>query len=159
MNKWDKNYLKLAEHISGWSKDPSTKVGCVVVSNSGQILATGYNGFPRGVEDSEERLNERKMKYQMVVHAEMNAIYNATYHGISLRGSKMYVWGLSCCSECAKGIIQAGVHRVIAVSTKEASRWAAANNLAIQMLEEGNVYYEIWDKDFNCRTRVCGEGS
>ena len=72
--KWDLRFLKLAEHISNWSKDPSTKVGCIIVGEDREIRSTGFNGFPRGIEDSEERLNDRTQKYPLICHAEENAI-------------------------------------------------------------------------------------
>ena len=119
MTDWDQRYLDLAQHISSWSKDPSRKIGAVVVSDTGQILSVGYNGFPRGIKD-DERLNFREEKYALVVHAEMNAIYNATLNGISLRGSNLYVWGLPVCSDCARGVIQVGIKRVIMNEPTEA---------------------------------------
>ena len=60
--KWDQRFLKLAEHISGWSKDPSTKVGCVVVGEDREIRSTGFNGFPRGIADDAARLEDREQK-------------------------------------------------------------------------------------------------
>lgn len=112
MTDWDHRYLDLAKHISTWSKDPSRQIGAVVVSDSGQILSVGYNGFPRGIED-DHRLNDREKKYELVVHAEMNAIYNATLNGISLRNSTLYVWGLPVCNDCSRGVIQVGIRRVV----------------------------------------------
>ena len=67
--KWDKRFLDLAAHISTWSKDPSTKVGCVVVGEDREIRSTGFNGFPRGIEDDEERLSDREQKYPLICHA------------------------------------------------------------------------------------------
>ena len=58
--KWDLRFIELAKHISLWSKDPSTKVGCVVVGEDREIRSTGFNGFPRGIDDDEERLNDRE---------------------------------------------------------------------------------------------------
>ena len=111
-NKWDERYMAMAKEVAQWSKDPNTKVGAVAVGEKGQILSQGYNGFPRGIKDSSQRLNDRETKYQFVVHAEMNVIYNATYSGVSLDGAKLYVYGLPVCSECAKGIIQVGIKEV-----------------------------------------------
>lgn len=111
-NKWNERYMSLAKEVSLWSKDPNTKVGAVAVGEKGQILSQGFNGFPRGILDTSERLNDRETKYQYVVHAEMNVIYNATYSGVSLDGAKLYVYGLPVCSECAKGIIQVGISEV-----------------------------------------------
>jgi dCMP deaminase len=107
---WHQRFIKLAKEYSTWSKDPSTQVGAVAIDpNTRRVLSGGYNGFPRGIEDTDERLNDRDLKHSLVVHAEMNLIYNATRSGISLEGSHLYVWGLPVCSECAKGIIQTGV--------------------------------------------------
>jgi dCMP deaminase len=113
INKWYKRYLKLAKEVATWSKDPNTQVGAVVVGSKGQILSQGYNGFPRGISDSSKRLNDRDTKLSLIVHAEMNAIYNATYSGVSLDGSTIFIHGLPACSECAKGIIQVGIKRVV----------------------------------------------
>jgi len=74
--KWQIRYLRLAQHISEWSKDPSTKVGAVAVGQHGQILSQGYNGFPRGVTDLEDRLEVRDSKYLYTIHAEMNCVFN-----------------------------------------------------------------------------------
>lgn len=112
MTDWNLRFMYLAKQVSTWSKDPSKKIGAVVVGSKRQILSTGYNGFPRGIEDTDERLNDRDLKYKYVVHAEMNAIYNATYTGTSLDGASMYVYGLPICHECAKGIIQVGIKEV-----------------------------------------------
>jgi dCMP deaminase len=111
-NTWNTRYMAMAKEISLWSKDPNTKVGAVAVGTKGQILSQGYNGFPRGIFDTEERLNDRPTKYKYVVHAEMNVIYNATYSGVSLDGAKLFVYGLPVCNECCKGIIQVGIKEV-----------------------------------------------
>ncbi len=113
MNKYDERYLELAKHIAGWSKDPSTGVGAVAIGDKGQVLAQGYNGFPRGVQDSKERYDNKNVKYRYVVHAEMNCIYNAGYNGASLDGATLFVYGLPVCNDCAKGIIQVGIERVV----------------------------------------------
>ena len=72
--KWDKRFLALAEHIARWSKDPSTKIGAVIVDPNKRVVSLGYNCFPRGVEDSEERLENREVKYKIIVHCERNAL-------------------------------------------------------------------------------------
>ena len=111
--KWHARYLSLAREVSTWSKDPSTKIGSVAVGENGQILSQGYNGFPRGIEDTEERLHNREEKYNYVVHAEKNCIYNACLNGVSLKGSNVFVHGLPVCNECCKGLLQVGVKGVI----------------------------------------------
>lgn len=118
-NKWTIRYMDLAKDISTWSQDPSTKVGAVVVGQNGQIVCQGYNGFPRGVKDSQDRLNVREEKYKYMVHAEMNCIYNACHNGSSLKDTTLYVYGLPVCSECAKGVAQVGISKVIMQHPKE----------------------------------------
>jgi dCMP deaminase len=142
MTNWDKRYMELACCVASWSKDPSSKIGAVAVNEKGQILTTGYNGFPRGIAD-DERLNDRPTKYKYIVHAEMNAIYNATYNGVSLDGSTMYVAGLPCCSECAKGIIQVGVKRVVMNGDIYNERWSGSVELTLSMFNEAGVEWEI----------------
>jgi dCMP deaminase len=105
--------MKLAREISTWSKDPSSKIGAVIVNDDRRILATGYNGFPKGIEDTEERLNDREQKYPRIVHAEMNALMNALYSGVSVKDATIYVYGLPVCPECTKSLIQAGIKRVV----------------------------------------------
>ena len=73
---WDARYLKIAKDVSEWSKDPSTKVGAVIVGDKHQIVSQGYNGFPRGFKDSLDRLENKPVKYQYTIHAEANALYN-----------------------------------------------------------------------------------
>ena len=141
-NKWDKRYIGLAKHIATWSKDPSTKIGAVAIGEKGQVLAQGYNGFPRGIEDSDERYFNRETKYKYVVHAEMNCIYNATYNGVSLQGSTIYISGLPVCHECAKGLIQVGVKRVVYHSDMIPAKWAESNEQTIELFNEANISYD-----------------
>lgn len=137
---WISKYINLAKEIASWSKDPSRRIGAVAVSGKGQVLATGYNGFPRGMFDSPERYNDRSLKYKYVVHAEMNCIYNATYNGVSLDGASLFVWGLPPCSECAKGIIQVGIKNVY-YSTKEdiPEQWLTSLQLTQEMFTEVKI--------------------
>lgn len=140
---WDNRYLDLAETVSSWSKDPSRKIGAVAVGSKGQILSQGYNGFPRGIDDSDERYNNTETKYSYVVHAEMNVIYNATYNGVSLDGCTLYVTGLPLCSECAKGVIQTGIKRVVMRCIDVPKRWNSSFALTIQMLEQAGIEWEL----------------
>lgn len=141
-NKWDNRYMEMAMLVATWSKDPSSKIGAVAVNEKGQILTTGYNGFPRGIAD-DDRLNDRPVKYKYIVHAEQNAIYNATYNGVSLYGSTMYVAGLPCCSDCAKGIIQVGVRRVVMNGDPLNGRWAESTRLTLDMFKEAGVEWKF----------------
>ena len=116
--KWDIRFLKLATHISEWSKDPSTKVGCVVVGPDREIRSTGFNGFPRGIQDSDDRLTNRDLKYPLICHAEENAIMHAARIGLALKGCTAYVtW--PPCTRCARSLIQAGVSEIVIPSGLE----------------------------------------
>jgi dCMP deaminase len=147
MNKWDQRYLALAKEVSTWSKDPSTQVGAVTVGSKKEVLSQGFNGFPRGIKDSDERYNNRETKYKLVVHAEMNAIYNATYSGTSLDGATLYVYGLPICSECAKGIIQVGIKKVVVEKSKELDNWNESVQLSKKMFDEAGVELIINNKN------------
>lgn len=143
---WRDRYLDLAKQVSTWSKDPSRKIGAVAVGSKGQILSQGFNGFPRGILDSADRYNDRATKYKLVVHAEMNVIYNATFNGVSLDGASLYVYGLPVCSECAKGIIQVGIKEVF-IYTDDAvpAIWTEAYDLTSTMFNESGVDF-CWIK-------------
>ena len=146
---WGDRYLALAKHVSTWSKDPNTQVGAVVVGSKGQILAQGYNGFPRGIKDTPKRLNDRETKLKLVVHAEMNAIFNASYSGTSLDGATLYVYGLPICSECAKGIIQVGIKKVVISKTclEKSERWTESWKLSSQMFKEAGITVLVNDDE------------
>jgi dCMP deaminase len=141
-NKWDIRYLDLAKEIASWSKDPSKQIGAVAIGEKGQVLAQGYNGFPRGIDDSEEKYLDKETKYKYVVHAEMNCIYNATYNGVSLQRATLYISGLPTCSECAKGLIQVGVKRVVYQADDIPNIWAESNKRTIDMFSEADISYE-----------------
>lgn len=138
---WNDRYMAMAKEIAKWSKDPNTQVGAVAVGSKGQILSQGYNGFPRGILDYAERLNDRETKYKYVVHAEMNVIYNATYSGVSLDGARLYVYGLPVCSECAKGIIQVGIKDVYVSQEclELRSNWLKSFEQTVEMFSEAGL--------------------
>ena len=147
-DKWDQFFLGLAEYYASASKDPSTKVGAVLVEPSTKtVVGVGYNGFARGVLDSDERLNNRDLKYKLVVHAEVNAILSARHRA---RGTKLYVWpsfSIPCiCHDCCKTAIQAGVTEVIGREpspeyAERAKRWQESIALSKMMLDEAGVAY------------------
>src|SRR6056300_257865 len=143
LDKWDQRFLKLAEEVASWSKDPSRKIGAVAIGAKGQVLAQGFNGFPRGIDDSEERYNDRERKYELVVHAEMNVIYNATYSGVSLDGATLYVTGLPVCSECAKGIVQVGIKRVIMRDMEIPDSWQESWRKTQVMFNETGIQFKF----------------
>jgi dCMP deaminase len=145
--KWDQRYLRLAYEVSQWSKDPSSKIGAVTVGSKGQVLSQGFNGFPRGLKDDFTRLHDRETKYKFVVHAEMNAIYNATYNGTSLDGATLYVYGLPICSECAKGVIQVGIKRVVMPNQKVDGKWLGSWMQSEAFFDEAGVNFDFIDFD------------
>ena len=108
--KWSTRFLDLADHVASWSKDPSRKIGAVIVRPDRTIVSVGYNGFPRGVDDSPERYEDRSVKYSFVCHAEMNAITSSRE---ALHDCTLYVSPLYPCKDCAKMIIQCGIRRVV----------------------------------------------
>jgi dCMP deaminase len=135
--KWDRRFLEMARLVSSWSKDPSTKIGVVLVKDR-KVVATGYNGFPTGIAD-DDRLDDRERKYALVVHAEMNALLQA---GRDAEGSTLYLWGFSgCpCQNCTKHIIQAGVKKVVYYDgPTPPERWAAELEAARNTLGEASV--------------------
>ena len=142
--KWDERYLRLAKEVSTWSKDPSKQVGAIAIGGKGQVLAQGYNGFPRGIDDSKERYNDRTSKYRYVVHAEANCIYNATWNGASLKGAAMYVYGLPACNECVKAMVQVGIKRIIMPFEADIPEvWQESCEKAKELCEEAGVQYSM----------------
>lgn len=135
---WDQRFLQLASHIAAWSKDPGTKVGAIAVRDR-RVLATGFNGIPSGVADTEMRLNNRDVKLSITVHAEANCIAYAARHGVCLAGATMYVWPLMSCSQCAALLIQADIAQVIVPDFVEPIRWQASFDAARELFIEAGV--------------------
>lgn len=136
MADWDKRFVDLAFHVSGWSKDRSTGVGCVIVGPNNEIRAMGYNGFPRGIDDDKPERHERPIKYKWTEHAERNAIYNAARCGTQLDGCRMFTQ-LYPCSDCARGIIQSGIVEVVTIEPDwEHDRWGDDFRLVRTMFGE-----------------------
>ena len=139
--KWHTRFMDMAKMVSTWSKDPSSQIGAVAVNDERRILATGYNGFPKGIADTDERLNDKDQKYPRIIHAEMNALMNALYAGVSLKDSTLYVYGLPVCPSCTKCIIQAGVKRVVipAMRTDKGNWQQVWEEQSLPMFKESSV--------------------
>lgn len=141
--KWDRRFLDLAAHIGDWSKDPSTKVGAVVVGPDREIRSTGYNGPTPGMDDDAPAIWARPRKYLLVEHAERNATYFAALNGVSLRGCTIYVHAspaLPPCADCARGIIRAGLSRVVMVVPETIpDRWRDSCDAAREMFTAASV--------------------
>jgi len=139
---WFQRFMGLAVNVSSWSKDPSTRVGAVIVNEDRRVIGLGYNGFAKGVKDTPERLADRPTKYALVVHAEMNAILNAV---VSVRGCAL-VTTMYPCSECAKLIAQAGIACVACPAVREPRHaddtWKRNSALAKVTLIESGVWVD-----------------
>lgn len=109
---WDEKHMKLALLVSERSKDRSRKTAAVIVDQNESEIATGYNGFPRGVDDNVDSRHERPAKYKWTEHAERNAIYNAARSGIRTEGCRMYMPWYPC-MDCARAVIQAGIGELV----------------------------------------------
>lgn len=133
--RWDKRYLLLAKHVSGWSKDPSTKIGAVIVSPHNTIVSVGYNGLAAGVADYTDRLEDREYKYANIIHGEMNAILHAP---AGVHKCTLYTWPFMCCSRCAAMIVQAGISRHVAPISYN-TRWKESFEMATNTLTEAGV--------------------
>jgi dCMP deaminase len=133
--KWDGRFLALAQHIAQWSKDPSTKTGAVIVDPDFRVVSVGYNGLPRGVADTPERLENREVKYKIIVHCERNALLFA--HG-PVKGCTLYTWPFMSCSVCASMVIQAGIRRAVAPSSDN-PRWVEDFKLSRELFSEAGV--------------------
>ena len=145
INKWDYRFMDLAKLVASWSKDPSTQVGAVIVDRDNIVQGMGYNGFPRGVKDTEERYANREWKYPLVVHAEANAILNAGKK--RSKGARIYVYPTlmmpAACPECAKLIVQSGITEIIYFV--EGERIPGRN-------------YDLWEKQAKFTSIILGEG-
>lgn len=140
-DKWDRRFMEMADLVSTWSKDPGTKVGCVIVSGR-KIVATGYNGLPEGIADLSDRLDNRDWKLSVTVHAEVNAIINAGKHGAKTEGCTIYTT-FPPCSSCSAAIIQAGIVRVVCPSyLKSPDRWRDNFFLGWSLLREAGISIE-----------------
>lgn len=143
---WDQYFIDIAEVVRQKSKDPSSKIGAVIVGADRQVLSTGYNGFPRGISELDDKRWERPIKYQYVEHAERNAIYNAARSGVCLKGATLYLSGFGPpsvpCTECAKAVIQSGIVRVVGYAHKPiADGWEDSLNFSMRLLKEAGIEF------------------
>jgi dCMP deaminase len=139
-NKWTIRFLELAKHVASWSRDPSTKVGAVIVRPDKTIASVGFNGFARGVKDTPERYEDRQEKYPRIIHAEINAILNCRERPV---GYTIFVHPLAPCAQCAGAIIQSGIIHVVAFTPRNerSEAWQQQMDIAAEMFEEAGVDY------------------
>lgn len=151
---WDEWFMKIMYLVAQKSKDPSTKIGAVLVRDK-RIVSVGYNGLPRGVNDDVPERSQRPIKYNFYEHGERNCLYAAGRYGISTDGTIMYTNGIPC-TDCARGVIQSGVSKVVvhkpyeelsskAQQEKLREQWKGHNEISTTMFNESGVKLEIYD--------------
>ena len=137
LKNWDTRFIDLAKLVSTWSKDPSTKVGAVITDDNNRVISLGYNGFPKNIQDN-DRLFDRETKYNIVVHAEANALMFASK---SVKGCTLYTWPFQPCSKCAALIIQSGITRVVTVVQND-DRWEKNFTISRSLFKESGIRLE-----------------
>ena len=137
-NKWDIRFIKLAMHIATWSKDPSTKVGAIIVDTQNRIVSVGFNGYPHGIQDDD--LDDRESKLLKIIHAEQNALA-FSYRDVS--GFTLYCTHPPC-TQCAAIIIQRGIKRIVCPSDdiKFQKRWKNSSYMSFDMFQNAGVIFE-----------------
>ena len=141
LKKWDLRFLEMARNAASWSKDPSTKVGAIIVDDDKRVISVGYNGFPKGVRD-DERLDDRQEKYKIIVHAERNALLFAN---TDVKNCHIYTYPFLPCSVCAGMIIQAGIKRVVSVKNNNL-RWQQDFKVSRKMFQEAEIHVIEYDE-------------
>lgn len=139
---WTEYFLNIAEVVKSKSKDNSTHIGAVIAGKGNEILSTGYNSFPRGINDKHSYRQDRPEKYFWMVHAEMNAIINAARIGVSTNESKMYLTCGIPCSNCGKAIINAGISEIYCKkedTTVNREKWDEEAKRTLKMFEEAGI--------------------
>jgi dCMP deaminase len=147
---WDQYFLNIAEQVKEKSKDRRTKIGAVIVGKDNEIVSTGYNSFPRGIDDDVEERQQRPEKYFWMVHGELNSILNAARIGVSTNGCKMYLTCGIPCSNCGRAIINAGITEVYCKTedtTRNREKWDEEASKTRQMFEESGVKIFFYEGD------------
>ncbi|HWA63854.1 MAG TPA: deaminase [Caulobacteraceae bacterium] len=134
---WTRRFLRLAREVASWSKDPKGGVGAVLVDERKRVIGLGFNGFPDRIPDDPALLADPDEKLPRMIHAEMNAVLNATR---SVQGAALFTT-LTPCAECAKLLIQAGVARIYRLPHPghRHTRWTASFATAERILAEAGV--------------------
>jgi len=136
-------HMTTAYVVALGSKDTRTKIGSVVIGPDNEIRSTGYNGFPRGLDDDLEERQAKPEKDYWFEHAERNAIFNAVRIGVSLRGCIMYTQRTPC-EACARAIVQAGISKVV-IHKKWADDARDSHPRSRDMFKECGIDLEEWD--------------
>jgi len=144
---WDDYFMTMVYLVAMKSKDEKTHVGAVVVGQNNEIRSTGYNSFPRGVNDEVKERQERPEKYKWFAHGEFNSVCNAALVGVSLKGCRMYTNGIPC-NNCALSIINSGISKVIVDKVwddNNYNQWIEEAERTKQMFGEAGVELEFWE--------------
>lgn len=144
---WKEYFRNIAQQVKLKSKDVNTQIGAVVVGEHNEIVSTGYNSFPRGIDDSILERQERPEKYYWFEHAERNALYNAALIGVSTKNCTMYLTCGIPCSDCARGIINSGVKKIVCekIDTTKGTQWVEHSKRSLMMFQESGVEVEYYD--------------
>ena len=138
ITKWDYRFMEMARLVASWSKDPSSQVGAVLTRGK-FVVSVGFNGFPQGVADSAERLENREIKYPTILHAEINAILSARQ---DVRGCSIYVTPYMPCPQCAAVVVQSGITRVVYTPSSN-EKWGKPPLSTGQFAEAGVELVEL----------------
>ncbi len=146
---WQTYFRTIVGTVKLKSKDKYTQIGALIVGKNNEIVSTGYNSFPRGIDDSHSERQERPEKYYWFEHAERNAIYNAARIGVSTEGCTMYLTCGIPCADCARGIINAGITKVVCEIDPSfgahGSIWEEHAKRSLIMFEEAGVEVEYYE--------------
>ena len=145
---WDEYFINIAEQVKLKSKDNKTKIGVVIVGKDNEIVSTGYNSFPRGINDTIDERQERPEKYYWFEHAERNAIYNAARIGVSTKGTTMYLTCGIPCADCCRGIINAGITKIVCEvgeAGAKGPKWEESGKRSLEMFTEADVIIEYYE--------------
>lgn len=138
LSKWDARFVAIAEEVATWSKDEKTKVGCVIVHENRRHFATGYNGFPAGIDDTCCSLR----RDTDTIHSEVNALANLTFNP---ENATVYVTKFPC-RTCATSLIANRVARVVTPEPDSTSRWLESQTQALELFQKANVRITIWKR-------------
>jgi dCMP deaminase len=144
---WTEYFYNIAQQVKEKSKDNNTKIGAVIVGKDKEIVSTGYNSFPRGIEDEKTKRQSQPEKYFWFEHAERNAIYNAARIGVSTKGCTMYLTCGIPCADCARGIINAGISKIFIMrgGGAQSKKWEESAARSNEMFSEAGVKIEWYN--------------
>jgi dCMP deaminase len=157
--KWDNFFFRQAWLYASMSKDESTQCGAVIVDpTTRSIVAGGFNGPPRMLNDDEYTHLPRPGKYMVFEHAERNAIFNAARSGASLCGCSLYVVPFGLCADCARACIQSGIEVVNVIEgLRPKKEWRESFLTAEKMLHDAGIPIQKFSPNAIIR-EICPHG-